>query len=102
MKLQLTNGYQIHFNQITRILQCSFTKKVQKKIPRIEFLADLGMSERQFENLSSVSVGLGLIKRATFVLTTLGKTIAENDIFFDSKSWSTYYRVLTYNSMISN
>jgi len=84
MKLQLTNGYILRFDQVSRILQYSLEQYGRKRIPRPEFLTLLGMSERQFENLSSICVALGLIKRSSFVLTDLGKTITEQDIHFDN------------------
>lgn len=92
-KLQLTNGYNILFDQITRILQYAQQKLNQKQIPRQEFLTELGMSKRQFENLSSIAVGLGLTKPRVLVLTHLGKTIAEQDIFFDNLNtlWIVHY-----------
>lgn len=84
IKLQLTDGYSLHFDQVTRILQYSSNQKYRKTIPREEFLENLGLTERQFENLSSICVGLGLIKPRVFVLTSLGAMIAQNDIFFDN------------------
>jgi len=84
IKLRLTDGYSLHFNQVTRILQYSSNQKYRKIIPREEFLGNLGMTERQFENLSSICVGLGIIKPRIFVLTSLGAMIAQNDIFFDN------------------
>ena len=78
MKLQLTNGYHVHFDQISRILQYLLTTGNRKKIPRQEIVATLGLSDRQVENLISVSVGFGLVKSRTSVLTPLGKIIEEN------------------------
>ena len=93
MKLQLTNGYNILFDQITRILQYAQHQINRNQIPRQAFLEELGMSKRQFENLSSICVGLGLTKPRTFVLTPLGRTIAEQDIFFDNLNtlWMLHY-----------
>ena len=83
MKLQLTNGYHVHFDQISRILQYLLTAGSRKKIPRQEMVATLGLSDRQVENLISVSVGFGLVKSRTSVLTPLGKIIEEKDGYFD-------------------
>jgi hypothetical protein len=93
MKLQLTNGYILHFDQISRIIQYSLEQSDRSKIPRPEFLSVLGMSERQFENLSSICVALGLTKRGTFKLTALGNAIAQHDIFFDNIAtlWIIHY-----------
>lgn len=83
MKLQLTNGYFLHFDQVSRIIQYSYDQKLRKIIPRAEFLDHLGMTKSQFKNLSSICTGLGLTKSRTLVLTSLGTIVAQNDIFFD-------------------
>ncbi|MCK5027679.1 MAG: DUF4007 family protein [Candidatus Pacebacteria bacterium] len=51
------------------------------------------MTLKQFENLSSICVGLGLTKPRSFILTPLGKVIAEQDIFFDNIAtlWLIHY-----------
>lgn len=93
MKLQLTNGYHVHFDQISRILQYLLTVEGRKKIPRQEIVATLGLSDRQIENLISISVGFGLIKSRTSILTPLGKIIAEKDVYFEriETLWIVHY-----------
>lgn len=93
IKLQLTNHYHLEFEQISRILQYAAAQGTRKKIPREEFLDALGMVKRQFENLSSLCVALGLTKKQTFVLTPLGKTVAQYDLFFDQLEtlWVLHY-----------
>lgn len=95
IKLQFTGGYHLHFDQISRILQYSLEQNNRKRIPRQEILEALGMAERQFENLSSMSVGLGIIKPRIFILTPLGKIIAQKDVFFDDVDtlWIIHYIV---------
>lgn len=83
MKLQLTNGYHPHFDQIARILQYLITQGDRKKLAQQEFVGALGMSERQVENLISVAVGLGLVTPHTNILTPLGRIVAERDPFFE-------------------
>ncbi len=61
-KLQLTNGYYLHFDQISRIVQYAYEQIPRKKIPRDEIIDTLGMPLRQFTNLSSICVGVGLNK----------------------------------------
>jgi len=108
MKLQLTNGYHVHFDQISRILQYLLTAGSRKKIPRQEIVATLGLSDRQVENLISVSVGFGLVKSRTSILTPLGKIIAEMDGHFErietlwiihyiissNPEWVVWYRIV--------
>jgi len=110
MKLQFTGGYHLHFNQISRILQYSLKQNDRKRIPRQEILEVLGMTERQFENLSSMSVGLGIIKPRIFILTPLGKIIAQKDVFFDNLDtlWIIHYIVsseakwVVWNRLVTN
>jgi len=93
VKLQLTNGYYLHFDQVSRILQYALDQTPRKSIPRPEFINALGMTLKQFENLSSICVGLNLTKPRSFTLTLLGEVIAEQDIFFDNIStlWLLHY-----------
>jgi hypothetical protein len=83
MKLQLTNGYNPHFDQITRIMQFVLMNNDRARIPRVEIINGLGMSERQIENLASVAVGLGLLNPRSYTLTALGRAIAKEDRFFE-------------------
>lgn len=93
IKLQVTNGYYLHFGQVTRILQYAFDQIHRKSIRRPEFIDALGMTLKQFENLSSICGGLGLTKPRSFILTPLGKVVAEQDIFFDNIAtlWLLHY-----------
>ncbi len=93
MKLQLTNGYHVHFEQISRILQYLLTTGSRKKIPRKEIVATLGLSDRQVENLISASVGFGLMKPRTSILTVLGRIITEKDVYFEriETLWIVHY-----------
>jgi len=110
IKLQFTGGYYLQFDQISRILQYSLEQNTRKKISRQEILEALGMTERQFENLSSMSVGLGIIKPRIFILTPLGKIIAQKDVFFDNVDtlWIIHYIVsseakwVVWNRLVNN
>lgn len=108
MKLQLTNGYHVNFDQISRILQYLLTTGSRKKIPRQEIVATLGLSDRYVENLISISVGFGLVKSRTSILTPLGRIIAEKDGYFErietlwiihyiissNPEWVVWYRIV--------
>lgn len=93
MKLQVTNGYHPHFDQITRIMQFVLTNNNRTRIPRTEIINGLGMSERQIENLASVSVCLGLLNSRMYTLTPTGRVIAEMDGFFEriETLWAIHY-----------
>ena len=92
-KLQLTNGYKLEFDQVTRILQYTQEQNSFKKIPRQKFVNALGITLMQCKNLSSICVGLDIIRPITLVLTPLGTAVAQNDIFFDNISslWILHY-----------
>jgi len=93
LKLQLTNGYHVHIGQISRILQYLLSVEGRKKIPRQEIVKTLGFSDRQVESIISMSVGFGLIKSRTSILTSLGKIISEKDVYFEriETLWIVHY-----------
>ena len=93
IKLQVTNGYYLHFSEVSRILKYAYEQIPRKIIPRPEFINALGMTLKQFENLSSICVGLGLTKPRSFTLTPFGKIVADHDIFFDNVAtlWILHY-----------
>jgi len=95
MKLELTNGFRLHFQEFSRILGYLNEQKERKLIPRQEIIEALGMPIRQYESLSSIMVALGLIKPSSFVLTSLGKMIGAKDLFFEKEEslWLMHYIV---------
>lgn len=95
MKLQVTNGYHPHFDQIARIIQYVFLNNERSRIPREEIIYQLGMSERQLENLASVAISFGLLNPRIYTLTQIGKIIAERDCFFEyiETLWVIHYFV---------
>jgi len=93
MKLELTNGYRLHFEEFSRILSYLKEQKGRNIIPRQEIIESIGMSIRQYESLSSIMVALDLIKPSTFILTEFGSSIADNDLFFEKEDtlWIMHY-----------
>ena len=85
MKLELTNGYRLHFEELSRILSYLRVQKGSNIIPRQEIIESIGMSMRQYESLSSIMVALDLIKPSTFKLTEFGSFVADNDLFFEKE-----------------
>lgn len=94
-KLQLSNGYSIIFGQISRILGAVKARESQARVPRDELINDTGLSDRQIENLSSMAIGMGLIKRISYNLLPFGKLIVEYDRFFEKIGtlWLCHYRL---------
>ncbi len=95
MKLQFTNGYRPHFDQITRILQYLLANDDQQKISRKDIVDTLGIPNRQVENLTSMMVGFGLVLPRTANLTTLGRKIIQSDPYFENIEtlWIVHYNV---------
>uniref|UniRef100_UPI0032167521 DUF4007 family protein n=1 Tax=uncultured Draconibacterium sp. TaxID=1573823 RepID=UPI0032167521 len=93
MKLELTNGYRLHFEEFSRILSYLKEQKGRNIIPRQEIVESIGMSVRQYESLSSIMVALDLIKPSTFVPTEFGSSVANNDLFFEKEEtlWIMHY-----------
>jgi hypothetical protein len=96
MKLQFTNGYRPRFDLISRIMQYIFSRNEGKNILRKDIIDSLGIPDKQVENLSSMMTGFGLVKATkTGTLTPLGKTITENDPYFENVAtlWIIHYIV---------
>lgn len=95
MKLQFTNGYRPHFDQISRILQFLVARESDKKVPQREIVEALGIPTNQVENLVSMMIGFGLVAPRTNVITGLGKTIIQSDPYFEKSEtlWIIHYIV---------
>ncbi len=94
-KLQLSNGYLLRFDQLSRILGAIAEREHQSRVTRKDLIEDTGLSERHIENLCSMAVGIGLIKRISYNLLPLGELIVQHDRFFDDRGtlWACHYRL---------
>lgn len=94
-KLQLSNGYSLIFDQVSRILGSAKSRNQQGRITRADLIKDTGLSDRQIENLCSMMIGIGLIKRISYKLLPLGIVITEHDRFFEDIGtlWVCHYRM---------
>ncbi len=97
MKLQFTNGYRPRFDQISRIMQFLLLREGQKRIPRKDIIANLGIPDKQIENLTSMMTGFGLVQHRPYTskLTPLGKIIVQCDPNFEriDTLWIIHYIV---------
>jgi hypothetical protein len=95
MKLQFTNGYSPHFDQISRLLNYYIQHEDQKKIIRKDIVSELGIPDKQIENLSSMMVGFGLVFPRSTKVTQLGKVFMQYDPFFERMEtlWIIHYIV---------
>lgn len=83
MKLQFTNGFRPRFDQISRILQYLLAQGQVNKVSRPQIVSELGIPDRQAENLISMMTGFGLVNPRVTTLTTLGNAIVKSDPYFE-------------------
>jgi len=102
-KLQLSNGYLLEFDQLSRILHFLTTPPTQKKIYRKEIQENTGLADRQIESIVSMGCALGLINRGTQTLTQAGELIATHDIFLErmgTLQWCHYQGAGQYRNLV--
>lgn len=86
MRLQLTDGYYLHFAQLSRMLQYAFENKDKNKIKSTEYVDFLGQSPKNVEALRKILVELGLLVSNKLTLTEFGQFVASYDLFFENNS----------------
>ena len=102
-KLQVSNGYFLEFDQLSRVLHCLLEHSGAAKIKRTILQEDTGLGDRQLEGLVSIGSAMGLIKPGAQVLTPTGLLIANHDIFFEKKAsleWCHYVGAGSYRNLI--
>ena len=94
-KLQLTNGYYLHFDQMTRLLRTIHQHPKARRFTQVELAAGTGLTARQVENLGSVMTRMGLLRPVTYRLTGLGALVVEHDPFLDDLGslWLCHYHL---------
>jgi len=94
-KLQLTNGYYLHFDQMTRLLRTIHQHPEARRFTQVELAAGTGLTARQVENLGSVMARMGLLRPVTYRLTGLGTLAVEHDPFLDDLGslWLCHYHL---------
>lgn len=95
MKLQLSNGYYLRFDHLSRLLHYVVDKPDVSRFLQKELALTLGMSPRMIENLTSYGVALGLLTRGNCKPTELGVLIDKEDTFFDKAEtlWFLHYTI---------
>ena len=91
-KLQLTNGYEVNFDQMARFL-AAMERDGRTRIPIADLGNAIGVSYRQAENIGSIVRALALAQPLTYQLTAQAKVINANDRFFDDTGtlWFLHY-----------
>ena len=102
-KFQVSNGYQLEFDQLARVLHFLEEHIDARKIDRKVLQEDSGLAERQIENLVSMGSAMGLIKPSSQVLTPVGLLVAEHDIFIEKQGtleWCHYKGAGSYRNLV--
>jgi len=94
-KLQLTNGYYLHFDQMTRLLRTIHNHPEVRRFAQVELAAATGLTGRQVESLGSVMARMGLLRPVTYRLTGLGSLAVAHDPFLDDPGslWLCHYHL---------
>lgn len=95
MRLQLTDGYYLHFDQLSRMLQYAFENIDKPKINSAEYVEFLGQSPKKVEALRVILIELGLLNSRILTLSEFGKYVAKYDLFFENLStlWICHYNI---------
>ena len=94
-KLQLSKGYSLEFDQLSRILAAVSGRDHQARVTSKNLIEDTGLSSVHVKNLCSMAVGMGLIKRISYNLLPFGALVVQQDRFFEDRStlWACHYRL---------
>ena len=92
-KLQVSKGFDLRFDQLSRLLDFGARWDTGPRIPRDVVTGGIGLSMGQAESVSSHGVGMGLIKLGTYRPTDFGWLVHAHDLFFDSLGtlWVCHY-----------
>jgi len=94
MKLQLSNGYYLHFPLITQLLEY-VCENEQSKFTGKELSQAVGLSSSQVTNLCSMAQAMGLMNKRTYTPTEFARIVGQNDRFFDDIGtlWMCHYNI---------
>jgi len=94
-KLQLTNGYYLHFDQMTRLLRTVQQHPETARFSLAELATGTGLALRQVKSLGSIMARMGLLRPVTYRLTGLGALVVEHDPFLDDPGslWLCHYHL---------
>ena len=101
-KLQLTNGYYLHFDQMTRLMRYVQQHPETMRFTQAELADGTGLTRRQIESLGSVVTRMGLLRPVTYRLTDLGAWVLKYDAFFDDNGtlWLCHYHLASDTQVI--
>lgn len=95
VKLQLTNGYYLHFDQMARLLRFVQQHPSAGRHSQQALAAGSGLTVRQVESLASVMVRLGLLQSRSYRLAPFGSLVTRHDPFLDDVGtlWVCHYHL---------
>ncbi len=95
MRLQLTDGYYLHFEQFSRMLQYARENLIKNKISSAEYVDVLGQSPKSVEAFRKMLIEMGVLLPKKFTLTEFGEFVAKHDLFFESLDtlWICHYNI---------
>ena len=102
-KFQVSNGYLLEFDQLTRVLNFLFENRNVKKISRKLLQEHTGLAERQVESLISMGAAMDLIRPGIQILSPIGLLISKYDIFMEKSGtleWCHYLGAGSYKNLI--
>ena len=102
-KLQISNGYLMEFDKLSRVLNFLLEQKGKKRINRAQLREGTGFAERQVESLISVGSAMGLITPRVQILSPIGLIVASHDIFLENQGtleWCHYKSAGSYQNLI--
>jgi len=84
-KLQVSNGYLLEFEQISRILRAVYGRRSAVKISRAMIMEATGLPDRAVEAYISMAAAMGLVMPRIQAPTAFGTLVAACDIFFERR-----------------
>lgn len=95
MKLQLSKGYYLRFEHLSRLLDYVASHPKISRFAQKKIASALGMSPVMIEHLTSYGVALGLLTRGSCKPTEFGILVDKEDTFFDKAEtlWFLHYTI---------
>ena len=82
-KLQLSNGYLLEFDQLSRLVNAIWNHRSSRRISRKTLVEITGLPERHVGSLVSMGSAMGLIEPIVQVPAIFGVLVATHDMFFE-------------------
>ncbi len=102
-KFQVSNGYNLEFDQLARVLYSMLDHKEAKRISRKTLQDETGLAGQHVKSIVSIGAAMGLIVPVKQILSSAGLVIAEEDVFLEQKGtlqWCHYMASSTSRNLI--